>query len=139
VDDTNLESLLHSRIKVDGDGPKPKYILAAAEKAAERKAIAGVLKAKRQERELARLEREEGPFLRFDTNTGITETVDPIPTSKKTSESEESLVDEDIDLEGMRSRYLDRLAAKDILKLKVTATQMKLIVNWADLARETLP
>jgi hypothetical protein len=136
-DDTVFESLLRSRIDVADDIPRPKYILAAAEKAAERKALADVLKAKRIERELERLERKEGPFIRFDTVTNVGTFVEETDVVTKSHERVEKMVEEVLDIEGMRERYFERLAAKDILKPKLTEAQMKLIVNWVELSRET--
>jgi hypothetical protein len=133
-EDSTFESLL--RVKLDADTPRPRFILAAAEKAAERKALAEALKAKRIEREIARLERANGPYIRFDTttDTGTLEGAD----SQTTADSDVPAAPpaDKIDLAAMRRRYLERLESKDILKLRATPAQLELIVNWVGLASE---
>jgi hypothetical protein len=135
--DTAFESLL--RVRLDSDAPRPRFILAAAERAAERRALAEALRAKRIEREIARLERTHGPYIRFDTGAGadaVAAEAEPAePPAVPESAAPPAGPADGIDLAGMRRRYFERLESADILRLRATPAQLALIVNWVALAR----
>jgi hypothetical protein len=142
TDDRTFEVLLSSRMKIESDAPKPKYILAALEKAEERKAMAEILRARRREREIAKLEKQHGDYLRFDTVTGTGDfsaiaNTEETATRGRMATGIDSDPVTDFDFTGMQDRYLERLQAKDILKLQLTPAQLKLIVEWVELARDT--
>jgi hypothetical protein len=131
--DHSFEPIL-SRIKVNDEPQRPKYILAAMEKAGERRALSDVLKARRIEREVAKLEQRDGPFIHFDTttNTGDFNADHSIEAGTAAPEIGGGAHIE-FDFEGMRRRYLERLDATEILKLRASPAELKLIVNWVDL------
>ena len=42
---------------------------------------------------------------------------------------------EEVDIEGMRQRYMERLNEKDILKLQIKPKRMKLILHYHEIAK----
>ncbi|KAH0794793.1 hypothetical protein GPJ56_001340 [Histomonas meleagridis] len=135
-----FEKLLSSNITVE-EKEKPKYIFAALEKADERRAVADTLRNLRNERELEKLEKEQGNFLRFYTNGNEADNpteseIQNISTEQLDSKimSEEQI--QAIDFDAMKERYLERLNEKDILKLIISQKKMNMIVNFAQMIKE---
>ena len=130
------EKILSSRVKVE-DKTKPKYILAALEKADERKAFAEEMKTLNLEREIKKLEEKNGPFMRYFTDRDEEpEEVsnEEILFNEKIETGEiEKVEPQQIDFEGMKKRYMERLEANDILKLKVSSKKLKIIYNFGQM------
>lgn len=132
------EKQLKSIIKVE-ETKRPKYILAALEKADERKAIADMIKNIRNEKEIKKLEKEQGKFLKFYTNVDGKDVVFDEDVHIDDNEIDDDTKDDEIkeiDFEGMKERYLKRMEEKDILKLNIEQKKLDLIVNFANLIKE---
>lgn len=131
------EEILSSRVKIE-DKKKPKYIFAALEKADERKAFADEMKNLSLEREIKKLEEENGPYIRFYTNRDEEPVEVPdeeILFNEKLETGEIEIIQpKQIDFEGMKQRYMKRLEENDILKLKANAKKIKLILNYGQIA-----
>lgn len=131
------EEILSSRVKIE-DKKKPKYIFAALEKADERKAFADEMKNLSLEREIKKLEEKNGPFIRFytDRDEDPAEVPDEeILFNEKIETGEiEKVEPQQIDFEGMKKRYLERLEENDILKLKASSKKLKMILNYGQIA-----
>ena len=134
-----FEKLLSSNIKVD-EKEKPKYIFAALEKADERKAFAESLRNLRNEREFEKLEKEQGNFLRFYTIGNDADNPSEIEIQRISEELDSKIIHEDqvqeIDFDGMKERYMERLNEKEILKLSISQKKMDMIVNFAQMIKE---
>lgn len=130
------EEILSSRIKIE-DKKKPKYIFAALEKADERKAFADEMKNLNLEREIKKLEEKNGPFIRFFTDRDeepVEVPEEEILYNEKLETGEiEKIEPEQIDFEGMKRRYMERLETRDILKLKASSKKLKIIYNFGQM------
>lgn len=131
------EEILASRIKIQ-DKKKPKYIFAALEKADERKAFADEMKNLNIEREIKKLEEQNGPFIRFFTDRDAEPVEVPdeeVLFNEKLETGEiEKIKPKEIDFEGMKERYMKRLEESDILKLKANSHKINLILNYGKIA-----
>ena len=146
--DDNYQQLLSAKIKVE-DPKKPKYIFAALEKADERRAFADEMKNLNLEREIKKLEEKDGPYIRFYTDgtqdpKEITEEEFKMVENEEQKENQNEELDqqkllqkkiEEVDIEGMRQRYMERLNEKDILKLQIKPKRMKLILHYHEIAK----
>lgn len=116
---------------------KPKYIFKALEKADERKALADEMKNLNIERELKKLEEQNGPYLHFST-TRSTESIDQIEDQESATEIKETndieiIQPEPVDFEGIKQRYMQRLELNDILKLNISEKKMNFILKFGEL------
>ncbi|OHT08665.1 hypothetical protein TRFO_22751 [Tritrichomonas foetus] len=137
--DRQFDELLSSRVKIE-DPKKPKYIFAALEKADERKAMADEMKNLSLEREIKKLEEKNGPFIRYYTDGQHEPTEVPKEEAEILEKIQAGEIEkkepEQIDFEGMRQRYMERLENKDILKLKLNQKRMNLILHYAEIATQ---
>lgn len=130
-----LESIIQAE-----DAKRPKYIFAALERAEERRAIADRVRELRNERELAKLEREQGKFMRFCTTESgrdvIVEEADTAVADSAECVDEAGDVAAAVDFEELRRRYMKRAEERDILRLAIKQEKMDLIVNFAQMIKE---
>lgn len=129
--DDKFDQLLAKQVKISEN--KPKYIIAAIEKAEERRELAENVKQLKLEREIEQLEKDQ-IVLRFNTddiNNVTEEIVQNTPESNEIKlDNENQEEEEKYNIESMRQRYFQRMEEKDILKMNLSKQEIVRILNW---------